>query len=124
MNDRKQQKWGWAGGWLGGFIWVYILAVVFLLQGKLAQGAIGLIIAVVATVAIFWFSPWRHPRVSYRLLMLPIYGLFVIAFGWCIWAADGIQALGFTSWWSALILLPALIPFWTVGKRRWDNDEN
>ena len=34
MADRRQEKIGWLGGWAGGFIWVVILAVMLLVQGK------------------------------------------------------------------------------------------
>ncbi len=122
MKERKQQKIGWTGGWFGGFVWVLILAIVFLVQGKVMQAIIGLLITAAALAAILYFSPWRHPRVSYRLLMLPIYALFLVSLGWGIWAAGGLQQLGFTSGWSALILLPVLIPLWTVGDRKWDSD--
>jgi hypothetical protein len=35
----------------------------------------------------------------------------------------GWQQMGITSWWSTLIVLPILIPFWTVGNRRWDDGD-
>ena len=103
-------------------MWVFILAIVFLVQGKSTQAAIGLLITAAAVTTILYFAPWRHPRVAYRLLMLPIYALVLASVGWGIWAAGGLQQLGFTSGWSALILLPALIPLWTAGDRKWDND--
>ncbi len=79
MNDRKQQKFGWIGGWLGGFIWVLILSIIFLVQGKGVQAWIGLAITFSAVIVIVYSSPWKHPRTMYRLLMMPIYVLFFAA---------------------------------------------
>ena len=121
MQQRKQEKIGWIGGWLGGFIWVLILSIVFFVQGKAMQGGIGLLIVFMACAAIVMFSPWRHPQTLYRKLMMPVYVLFVAALIWALWSFENPETMGFNSWWSLLILLPALTPFWTVGKRRWDD---
>lgn len=121
MNDRKQEKIGWIVGWLGGFIWVLILSIIFFVQGKIMHAWLGLLVTCIAIVVILFFSPWRHPRVLYRLLMAPIYSLFFMAVAWGVWALGDIRLLGINSWWAILILLPILTPFWTVGNRRWDD---
>jgi len=123
MSDRRQEKIGWIGGWLGGFIWVLILAVMFFIQGKAVQAWIGLLIACAAVAVILFFSPWRHPRVQYRLLMTPVYLMFFVAIAWGVWAWGDPQPMGFNSWWSSLILLPIFLPYWTVGNRRWENHD-
>ncbi len=123
MSDRRQEKIGWIGGWLGGFIWVLILAVVLLVQGKTLQAWIGLLITCGACTVVLFFSPWRYPRVLYRLLMTPIYILLFLAIAWGVWALGDLRQMGINSWWSALILLPILIPLWTVGKRQWESDD-
>jgi hypothetical protein len=120
VRERRQEKLGWAIGWSGGFIWVWILAVVFFVQGKALQAAIGLLIAIAAAGAIFFFSPWRHPRTRYRRLMAPIYGLFFAAVAWAAWSFDDPRQAGIGSWWSILLLLPVMMPLWTVGSRRWE----
>lgn len=33
--SRKGEKIGWIDGWIGGFIWLCILSIVWLVQGKL-----------------------------------------------------------------------------------------
>ncbi len=81
----------------------------------------GFIVASLACITIVLVSPWRHPQTRYRLLMAPIYLFFFVAVGWGAWSWGGWQQMGITSWWSALIVLPMLIPFWTVGNRRWDD---
>ncbi len=123
MDDRKQQKFEWIGGWLGGFIWVLILSVIFLFQGRAVQAWVGLVITFGAVIVIWYFSPWKHPRTTFRLLMTPIYVLFFAAIAWAVWAMEDFQSMGINSWWSALILLPVFLPFWTVGTRRWDDND-
>lgn len=123
MASRRQEKIGWIGGWLGGFIWVLLLTVMFFIQDKALQAWIGLLITCGACAVILFFSPWRHPRVLYRLLMTPIYILFFVAIAWGAWALGDLRLMGINSWWSILILLPILIPYWTVGNRRWDEHD-
>ena len=123
MLDRRHERIGWIGGWLGGFIWVLILSVMFFIQGKAMQAWIGLLITGGALAITLFFSPWRHPRVLYRLLMTPIYLLFFVAIVWGVWALGDLRLMGINSWWVILILLPVLMPFLTVGKRRWDDHD-
>lgn len=121
MSERTQEKLGWVGGWLGGFIWVLILSIVFFVQGKTLQAGIGLLITCSACATILAFSPWRYPRTTYRLLMVPIYMLFFAAMGWGVWSFGDARQMGINSWWSLLLLLPITLPLWTVGNRRWEN---
>lgn len=123
MHSRRQEKIGWIGGWLGGFIWVLILAIIFFVQDRIVQASTGLLIACAAFAIILFFSPWRHPRVLYRLLMTPIYLMFFVAIAWGVWAWGDLRQMGINSWWSILILLPIFLPYWTVGKRRWDDHD-
>jgi hypothetical protein len=48
---------GWSVGWAGGFLWVGILAVVFLVQGNTLAGVSGLVLVAVAAAAIATFAP-------------------------------------------------------------------
>jgi len=124
MQDRRGERVGWILGWLGGFVWVAILSVVFFVQGKPAQASLGLLITGIACASIVWLSPWRHPRVRYRALMVPIYLLFFVAVAWGAWSMGDLRQMGINSWWAVLILLPILTPFWTVGSRCWDDALN
>ena len=121
-ESRKGEKIGWIGGWLGGFIWVLILSVIFLIQGKSIPGAIGLVLVCLAVGLIVGGAPWRHPDTPYWKLMLPVYGAFFASIVWMVSSSSGLDSLGLNKWQSFLIL-PILIPFATVGKRRW-NDTN
>ncbi|NIS90630.1 MAG: hypothetical protein GTN98_11230 [Woeseiaceae bacterium] len=121
MSERVQEKMGWIGGWSGGFIWVVILSAVLMFRGQLVHALAGLLIAGMAGLAIFFTAPWRHPRTTYRKLMVPIYLLLFVAVGWGIVTFGGPESFGFTSWWSLAILFPALLPLWTVGNRCWDD---
>jgi len=123
MSERKQEKIGWIGGWIGGFIWVVILSIMLLIKGQTIEAVTGFLVACLACITIVLISPWRHPHTRYRLLMTPIYLFLLVAVGWGAWAWGGWRQLGVTSWWSALILLPVLLPFWTVGNRRWEDGE-
>jgi hypothetical protein len=123
MRERNQVKLGWFGGWLGGFIWVFILSLVFFFQGKTLQAGIGLLITCVACVAILGFSPWRYPRTTYRLLMVPIYVLFFIALGWGVLSLGDLRQMGINSWWSLLLVLPISLPLLTVGDRCWEKHD-
>jgi phosphatidylserine synthase len=123
MPVRKQEKVGWIGGWLGGFIWVLILSIVFFVQGKALHAWVGVVITCVASASIVFLSPWRFPKTQYRTLMMPIYVLFFLAIAWGVWSMGDPRQMGINSWWSALVLMPILIPLWTAGNRRWDEGE-
>jgi len=122
MSRRKQERIGWIGGWLGGFVWVLILSVMFLVQGRIFQAGVGLLIGCAACVTVVYLAPWRHPQTRYRKLMLPIYLLILVAVAWGVWSLVDLRQLGINSWWTMLVLLPALIPLWTAGDRRWSDD--
>jgi hypothetical protein len=120
MANRAGEKFGWIGGWLGGFLWVVIMSVVFVAQQKPIQGVIGLVVAGVAVVAITTCAPWKHVNTPYWKLMLPVYATFAGSIIWALWSVGGASGLGL-NWWSAFLVLPLLIPFGTVGKRRWSD---
>lgn len=120
MSQRTGEKFGWVGGWLGGFLWVVILSVIFFVQGKVIPGLIGVGIACAAVVAIVAAAPWRHPETPYWKLMVPVYLAFLGAIIWMVWSSGGGKELGL-NWWNAFLLLPLLLPFATVGRRRWDD---
>jgi uncharacterized membrane protein YfcA len=123
MESRRGEKVGWIGGWLGGFVWVVILSVVFLIQSKLTQGGVGLLLAGFAVLTIFASAPWRHANTVYWKLMLPVYVLFVVSVAWGIWSAGGLKPLGLNPW-NGFLILPVLIPFWTTGRRRWTDGDS
>lgn len=59
MVERNGERAGWPWGWLGGFLWVAIIGVIFLFQGKIAEGGIGQAIFVSALWATRYLAPWR-----------------------------------------------------------------
>jgi hypothetical protein len=120
MANRAGEKFGWIGGWLGGFIWVVILSVIFLVQGRLIEGSCGLALFSLAVAVIIAGAPWRHPGTPYWKLMLPVYAAFSGSIVWMLWSYGSAKELGL-NWWHAFALLPLLIPFQTVGRRRWDD---
>jgi hypothetical protein len=122
MTDRKGEKLGWTGGWLGGFVWVAILALVFLFQGRTAQGLVGLALTGAAAGVIIRCAPWRFPRTPYWRLMLAPYAAFFLSIAWAVWAYGGLAAVGL-NWWNLAWLLPMLIPLGTLSKRTWADGE-
>lgn len=121
MSERRQQKLGWIVGWSGGFVWVLILSIVLSARGQLIGAGAGFLLAGVAISVIVLAAPWRNPQKPYRLLMAPIYFVLLICLIWAVWAWGGPQEMGFSSWWSLSVLIPVLIPLWTVGNRRWED---
>ena len=118
MDNRKGEKIGWIGGWLGSFIWVLILAAVFIVQGKTIQGYYGIALFLIAAFLMMAVSPWRNPGTSYWQLLVPFYLLFTAAVVWLI-RSLGEQALAWFRWWNILPLLPILIPLFILGKKKW-----
>ena len=106
---------------MGGFIWVVILSVIFLVQHRVVQGLLGLALASVAVALIFYSAPWKHPDTPFWKLMLPIYVALFVTIAWAAWSYDGLDKLGLSGW-SVFLVLPLLIPFATVGRKRWTDN--
>ncbi|MBN1162976.1 MAG: hypothetical protein JXB45_00220 [Candidatus Krumholzibacteriota bacterium] len=123
MKKRTGEKIGWIGGWLGGFIWVFILAVILLLQKRMAEGISGMALGVMAGFLISFTAPWKHPRSAYWRLMLPVFLVFIGAVAWALWAFGGVEKSGFGRW-NIFWISPLLIPFFSMGKRRWEEGDN
>jgi hypothetical protein len=116
---RRGEKVGWVGGWTGGFLWLAILAGVWLVQGHPVRAIVSLALFLLAVVSIVTLSPWRHPDRSYRLLMLPTYVILFAAIGHAV-AVTGLEEIGLT-WWSVFWLFPLLLPLVTAGGRTWND---
>jgi len=121
MSDRRGEKIGWLGGWSGGFLWVAILAIVFAFQGRFTEAFVSAGIAALAFSLVFATAPWKYPRTQYWKLMLPLYAMLVVSVAVLLWAFGSFSAAGFNQW-SFFWLLPALTPFWTIGKRTWSDN--
>jgi len=122
MTARSGEKLGWMAGWLGGFLWVDILALIFLLQQKWVPGAVGLILTAIATAVVLALAPWRHPATRYWRLMIAPYVLFFASAVWAIWAFGGLHTAGL-NWWNLALVLPILMPFGSIGRSRWCDGE-
>jgi len=116
---RTGEKNGWTVGWLGGFLWLLILSVVRLVQGRATEALIGLGLFALAVGVILFFAPWRHPRARYWKLTLPLYSMFFGSIAWAVRSSGGWAALGL-GYRSFFWVLPCLIPLWTIGGRRWE----
>ena len=118
MGERTGEKIGWLAGWSGGFVWLLILAGIWLYQGQTGRALVGFGLVAIAETCIFRLAPWRHPATPYRWLMVPIYLVFLLSVGVAA-ATGGFSGLRLT-WWSLLWLLPILAPLVTVGQRTWN----
>jgi hypothetical protein len=118
MKDRIGERIGWTAGWLGGFIWVVVLSVVYLFQGKSEQGLLGMTLTGIAVLSVLFFAPWRFSSTPYWKLMLAPYSVFFLSIAWAIWSYGGLGSTGLT-WWNLLWLLPLLLPFGSLSKRKW-----
>jgi hypothetical protein len=87
--------------------------------GKTPEGLSGLAFICLAALLIFATLPWRHPRTSFWKLMLPAYVVLGLSVAWAVWSF-GTKDSGL-NWWSMLWALPILIPFGTMGRRRWSD---
>ncbi len=121
MQERRGEKIGWMGGWSGGFLWLCILSIVWLVQGKIINGLLGMSLFVVAMLLVVFWAPWRHAETKYWKLMLPIYIVLIISVSLCIYFEGGLKKTGL-NWWSIIYLLPLFIPFATIGARRWKEE--
>lgn len=120
-SGHRGEKIGWLGGWLGGFLWVLILSVIRLVQGRTGEGFCGLGLFLVAVGAIYFLAPWRHPSTRQWKLMIPVYLALFASVAWAVWTSGGLAQLGLTPW-SFFGVLPCFIPLWTVGGRRWGKE--
>ncbi len=120
MRKRTGEKLGWIGGWVGAFLWVLVLSVVWLLRGQPLPAALGLLLVALAAVLVSALAPWRHPSTPYWKLLLPAYVPLVLSVVWAVWSFRGADRMGLSPW-SALVLLPLLLPFGTAGRRRWSD---
>lgn len=119
MTDRRGEKIGWTAGWMGGFIWVVVLSVVFIVQGRTLQGCLGLVLACIAVGCILALSPWQFPWTPFWKLMMVPYILFLASAAWAIWSYGPAVRESGLNWWNILWILPIFSPFITVGRRRW-----
>ncbi len=120
--SRKGEKIGWTAGWLGAFVWVFLVAFMFLFQGKLINAVSGLSLFGVAVLCVVFCSPWRHPATRYGKLMILPYVLFFAAVAWVVWSYGGVNDYGL-GWWNFLWLVVVLIPFGLLAAKKWSDNE-
>ncbi len=122
MNKRIGEKIGWIGGWIGSFLWVAIMAIVFLVQEKPLESFMGFILVIAATWMMLFCAPWKRPDTRYWKLMTPLFVTAAVAILWALFSfgIERIKSEGL-SWWHLALLIPFLSPLVTIGNRRWND---
>jgi hypothetical protein len=123
MNTRRGERIGWIGGWCGGFVWLVLLGILWIVQGRLVPGAAALGMAALGVFVILDRRPWCHPNIPMWRLMIPIYVVFLASLVVFVRFGGGFERMGLSPW-SAFLLLPVLSPLWTAGQRRWRDGEH
>jgi len=116
----KGEKIGWTGGFSGAFIWILVLSIVFLFQGKLIEGITGLLIFMLGIISVSFFTPWRYPSTLYWKLMVVPYLILLVSIFWSVWSFGGLEDSGLR-WWNFLWVLPVFTPLIILGARRWED---
>lgn len=117
--DRKGEKLGWTLGWLGGFLWILVFSIIWLFQGDLLNGFIGIILVIIAIKFILRYAPWKNPQTKFWKLMLPIYTIFMIG-------VIFMMIVLLTSWKEliyiqyGLWIIPCFTPLIIMGRRTWN----
>jgi len=123
-SNRTGEKVGWIGGGTGSVLWVGILAIILLSNGKYTGGVLGIMIMSLGLLSVFFISPWRFPGVKYRLLFIPLYLVLLISIIWAVTFLEDSRSEQFNPW-MLFLLLPLItgfiLPIFTIGKRRWND---
>lgn len=119
--SRRGEKIGWTWGWIGGFVWLLVLGSLWLLNGQMLQGVCAVAAFAVGCVATVLTAPWRHPRTPYWKLLLPVYIVLFAAIALMLRLYPGAASQFGINAGNLLLLLPMLLPFVTLGRRRWDD---
>jgi len=120
MSNRKGEKAGWIGGWAGGYIWIAVLAVLFLCQDNTAAGLAGIGIFMLGIISVFQTAPWKHPSTPYWKLLIPLYLIIMLGVLWCFWSYGLFSSTNFKIIYIFWII-PLFSPFLTIGRKTWDD---
>jgi hypothetical protein len=108
---------------MGGFIWVVVLSIVFIVQGKKLEGCLGLVVACVGIGCILSFSPWRFPSTPFWKLMMAPYIVFFASAAWTVWSYGPAVRESGLNWWNTFWILLIFSPVITVGRRKWTDGD-
>jgi len=120
-GNRRGEKLGWTWGWIGGFVWLPILGTLWVLNGQMLQGISAFTAFVVGCIATVFCAPWRHPRTPYWKLLLPVYAVLFAAIALMLLLYPGATRQIGLNVGNLFLLLPMLLPFVTLGRRRWED---
>ena len=119
--ERRGEKLSWIGGWVGAFCWLLVFSIIWMLQGRFLYAAIGEGMFLLALALILVFAPWKKPTTHYWKLMLPLYGVFLIAVAFVVYVFNGFERLADIQY--GLWILPCLSPIFILGNKTWRKGE-
>lgn len=121
-QERRGERIGWTAGWAGGFLWVAAFCALFAHQGRTGAALCGALLLALAAFAVRRAAPWRNPYAPYRRLFAFPYAVFLACVAWAVTCHGGPAAAGLDGY-ALLWLLPMLVPFGTLSRRRWADGE-
>jgi hypothetical protein len=118
--SRSGEKWGWIAGWVGSILWIGILSVVWLFQGKTLPGLAGIALFLLTLAFIVYGAPWRHPKTRYWKLILPLFLCLAASVVLAVKAFTLSPGEHYGPWYSWLWLLVVLLPLFQMGNKTWE----
>jgi hypothetical protein len=110
---------GWWVGGLGSLLWLPIMSVVWLAQGNVSGGLLGLLLTAVGVAYLLLLAPWRCPRTPMRRLFLGFIVILLAAAALAVWQYRQTLTSGSSA--SLLVLWTLFLPVFTMGRRSWSD---
>lgn len=117
--DQKWMKLGWLSFAIAGVVWIIPFGIIWLIQGRSFFGAIAIALCFIAIVAIINFVPWKYPDTKFWKLLIPPYGMFILAILLLLYVLTRFKSLSEIQY--GLWLLPCFTPFFTLGYKTWNS---
>ena len=114
-------KLGWLLGGIGGLIWLPVMAVIWLAQGKMVGAIVGFIIFALGVLYLFMFRPWRYAHVQLRVIYLGLLAFLLIGAVVVIWQYYEPETFTARNLLPGLALIVLLLPMLTLGNKTWSD---
>ena len=114
-------KLGWLLGGIGGLIWLPVMAVIWLAQGKMVGAIVGFIIFALGVAYLFMFRPWRYAHVQLRVIYLGLLAFLLVGAVAVIWQYYDPETFTPRNLLPGLALIVLLLPMITLGNKTWSD---